>query len=116
MHTISTLSQVGDLGYNIQHCYQIVKLLLCNEAAARTAWNNILKIIFKENNSKQRNPTIILTTSSHFYFVSLWNIEHVNNNITIHCRHRLPPKVKGETSGQEEHRLLNGFASKFYSS
>lgn len=116
MHTIFTLSQVGDLGYKIQHCYQIAKLLLCNEAAARTVSNNRLTIIFNENNTKQSNLTTILTTSSHFYFSNLWNIEHVINNITINCRHWLSLKVKGETSGQEEHRLLNGFASKFHSS
>lgn len=116
MHTIFTLSQVGDLGYSIQHCYHTAKLLLFYEAAARTVSNTKIEINFVENNIKRNNLATILTRLSNFYFEHLWNIGNITSIIAIDCRNWLPLSVEREVSEQEEHRLLNGFPSRFHSS
>ena len=116
MHTIFTLSQVGDLGNTAKTFSQIVKCFLYNTAAEKYTSTLHSYNIFHTTKENQRKLNVTFTTSSHFHIKRLLTIEYVKDNLTTLCRDWLPLQVRRELRGKEEFWLLNGLASKFNSS
>ena len=116
MHTIFTLSQVGDLGNTAKKFAQIVKCFPYNTAAAKSTSTFHLDKIFHTTKQSQLKWNVIFTTSNHFHIQRLLTIEYVKYNLTTRCGDSLPLQIRKELRGKEDFWLLNGLASKFNSS
>ena len=117
MHTTLTLSQVGDLGYIIQHSHQIAKSLLCNAPAEVTISNTRPQILFNNNDTNKNNSTTPLKRSNDLY-ETFRNIGNFVNFSAGNCSNRLLRTAEGNRvfRGEKERWLNNGSDFKFYSS
>ena len=117
MHTIFTLSQVGDLGNTAKKFSQIVKCFPYNTAAEKSTSTFHSDNIFHTTQNNQGKWNVTITTSKHFHIKRLLTIEYVKYYLTTLCGDSLKPlQVRRELRGNEDFWLLNGLASKFNSS